>query len=63
MNKAYSYIPYILLFVILYWLATVIEVVPGFDLHRTYEEANFYVEEFTVLQMILYRLVKTIDFI
>lgn len=63
MNKVLSYIQYIVLFAIIYWLATVIEVVPGFDLHRTYEEANFYVEEFSVFEMILYRLAKTIDFV
>lgn len=63
MKKSLSLIQYFLLFVVVYWIATVIEGVAGFDLHRTYEESRMYVDEFSVSELILYRMVKTVDFV
>lgn len=63
MNKSLYFIQYVLLFVGIYLLSVVCEGVTEFDLHRSYEEVNFYVKEFSIFEMILYRLVIHVDFV
>lgn len=56
-------IKYSFLFIGVYLIVSICAGVEGFDLHRSYEEAETYVQVFSVGEVVLYRLLKTVDFI
>lgn len=65
-SKGYGFliaIQYIFLFLWVYWVAVSCAAVETFDLGRSYEEAKMYVEEYSMLDMILIRSLKTFDFL
>jgi len=63
MKRSLVFIQYIILFFVIYWLATVCEKIVEFDLHRCYEEARTLADYYTVEQFILLRLASTVDFV
>ena len=58
-----SYVQYLLLFIWVYWVTVVCESVESFDLGRVYLEAQTYATDFSLIEMIGFRILRNVDFI
>lgn len=58
-----KYVQYILLFLWIYYVTVSCEGIETFDLARVYSEANAYVSDFSIVQMIGYRFLRNVDFL